>query len=153
MREGVLRAGALSNYGAEVKDARGLDVTASHVDAVAAVLKQYPTAHVRIAGFADTRGSEASNVALGKARADSVKAALVAKGIELESGRVVELDAILCATGFDLSFCPRFPLVGRDGDNLQDRWAAEVPKAYMSCAVPGMPNYFSMFWFHVCSSV
>src|SRR5262245_31592957 len=36
MREGVLRAGALSNYGAEVKDARGLDVTASHVDAVAA---------------------------------------------------------------------------------------------------------------------
>ena len=51
------------------------------VDAVAATLKQYPKAHIRIAGYADTRGTEAANVALGKARADSVKAALIAKGI------------------------------------------------------------------------
>ena len=36
MRGGFLRARALSNYGAEVKDARGLDITASHTDAVAA---------------------------------------------------------------------------------------------------------------------
>jgi tetratricopeptide (TPR) repeat protein len=36
MRGGFLRACALSNYGAEVKDARGLDITASHTDAVAA---------------------------------------------------------------------------------------------------------------------
>ena len=51
------------------------------VDAVATVLKQYPNARIRIAGFADARGTEAANVALGKARADSVKAALVAQGI------------------------------------------------------------------------
>ena len=56
------------------------------VNAVATVLKRYPTAHVRIAGYADTRGSEASNVALGKARADSVKAALVDQGID--GGRI-----------------------------------------------------------------
>ena len=31
-----MRASALSNYGADVKDARGLEVTASHADAVAA---------------------------------------------------------------------------------------------------------------------
>ena len=66
----------------------------------------------------------------------------VADGIQLKSGEVVELDAIVCATGFDVSFCPRFPLVGRNG-NLQDIWRDQAPKAYMSCAVPGLPNYFS----------
>jgi cation diffusion facilitator CzcD-associated flavoprotein CzcO len=66
----------------------------------------------------------------------------VPEGLELESGEIIEVDAIVCATGFDTSFCPRFPVVGRNG-NLQDRWRKETPKAYMSCAVPGMPNYFS----------
>jgi cation diffusion facilitator CzcD-associated flavoprotein CzcO len=67
---------------------------------------------------------------------------LVPEGIELETGEVLEVDAIICATGFDLSFCPRFPLIGRKG-NLQDIWTKETPKAYMSCAVAGVPNYFS----------
>lgn len=67
---------------------------------------------------------------------------IVSEGIELESGEVLKVDAIICATGFDLSFCPRFPLVGRNG-NLQDVWRRETPKAYMSCAVAGLPNYFS----------
>lgn len=66
----------------------------------------------------------------------------VAEGIELESGEVLKVDAIICATGFNTSFRPRFPIIGRDG-NLQDRWAKETPKAYMSCAVAGLPNYFS----------
>jgi len=67
---------------------------------------------------------------------------IIPEGIEFESGRTVKLDAIICATGFDLSFIPRFPLFGRGG-NLQDIWASDTPKAYMSCAVPGLPNYFS----------
>ena len=67
------------NFDTAKSDIRPAD--RADVDAVAATLKQYPTTHVRIAGYADTRGSEASNVALGKARADSVKAALVAQGI------------------------------------------------------------------------
>jgi outer membrane protein OmpA-like peptidoglycan-associated protein len=55
---------------------------AAEVDAVAATLAKYPTTHIRIAGYADARGNDATNIALGKARADSVKAALVAKGID-----------------------------------------------------------------------
>ena len=52
------------------------------VAAVASTLKSYPGAHVRIAGYADSRGSEPANLKLGKARADAVKAALVADGIK-----------------------------------------------------------------------
>lgn len=67
---------------------------------------------------------------------------IVREGIELDSGEVLKVDAIICATGFNLSFTPRFPLIGRKG-NLQEIWRQEVPKAYMSCAVAGMPNYFT----------
>ncbi|KUI57244.1 Putative sterigmatocystin biosynthesis monooxygenase stcW [Cytospora mali] len=66
----------------------------------------------------------------------------VPDGIRMESGEILKVDAIICATGFDISFCPRFPLIGREGD-LRDIWGDETPKAYMSCAVAGMPNYFT----------
>jgi len=65
-------------------------------------------------------------------------------GIELEGGETLQVDAIICATGFDSSFRPTFPLVGKKG-NLQDIWAAETPKSYMSLAVDGLPNYFSTY--------
>lgn len=59
---------------------------AAEVDQVATTLKQYATAKIRIAGYADARGGDAANMALGKARADSIKSALVAKGID--AGRI-----------------------------------------------------------------
>lgn len=68
------------NFDTAKSDIRAEDV--AEVDQVAATLKQYPTAHIRIAGYADARGNEAANAALGKARADSIKLALTAKGIE-----------------------------------------------------------------------
>jgi cation diffusion facilitator CzcD-associated flavoprotein CzcO len=63
-------------------------------------------------------------------------------GIKLVTGELIAVDAIVCATGFNLSFVPRFPIIGADG-NLQDIWKDSVPAAYMSCMVPGLPNYFS----------
>ena len=56
------------------------------VDQVATVLAQYPKARIRIAGYADARGSDASNLKLGGDRAEALKAALIAKGIN--AGRI-----------------------------------------------------------------
>jgi outer membrane protein OmpA-like peptidoglycan-associated protein len=68
------------NFDTAKSDIRPADK--AEVDAVAATLAKYPTTHIRIAGYADATGNDAANVALGKARADSVKSALVAKGID-----------------------------------------------------------------------
>ncbi|EFW98457.1 steroid monooxygenase-like protein [Grosmannia clavigera kw1407] len=57
------------------------------------------------------------------------------------SGEKVAVDVIVCATGFDLSFRPRFPIVGRGGVDLSDAWA-ERPTAYLSMTPADMPNYF-----------
>ena len=67
------------NFETAKSDIRAADQ--AEVDAIAASLMNYPTTHVRIIGYADARGSSPANAALGKARADSVKKALVAKGV------------------------------------------------------------------------
>lgn len=68
------------NFDTAKSDIRAAD--AAEVNEVASALTKYPTTRIKIAGYADARGDDASNMALGKARADSVKAALVAKGID-----------------------------------------------------------------------
>ena len=72
------------NFDTAKSEVRAAD--AAEIDQVAGVLKQYGTARIRIAGYADSRGSEPANMALGKARADAIKAALTAKGID--AGRI-----------------------------------------------------------------
>lgn len=62
-------------------------------------------------------------------------------GLVLETGEKVQVDVIICATGFDLSFRPRFPIIGRNSSNLQDVWKGRAT-AYLSMTPADMPNYF-----------
>jgi outer membrane protein OmpA-like peptidoglycan-associated protein len=70
-----------------------------------ATLQQYPTARIRIVGYADARGDASANATLGKERADSIKAALVAAGIAADrietasGGETNPVDSNATATG------------------------------------------------------
>jgi hydroxyversicolorone monooxygenase len=53
-----------------------------------------------------------------------------------------KVDTIVCATGFDVTYKPRFPIVGRDGIDLRDKWKV-CPESYLGLAVPDMPNFMT----------
>ena len=63
------------------------------------------------------------------------------RGCVSNNGQEYPVDVLICATGFDTSFRPRFPIIGSSGKNLADVWADE-PKSYLGVAAPGFPNYF-----------
>ena len=52
------------------------------------------------------------------------------------------MDTIICATGFDFGFAPRFPTIGAEGVDLQKKWKEETPASYLSVTAESMPNYF-----------
>ncbi|EXJ56379.1 uncharacterized protein A1O5_12646 [Cladophialophora psammophila CBS 110553] len=68
-------------------------------------------------------------------------AEVVEDGIKLNTGESIEVDIIVCATGFDVSWKPRFPVIGRGGIDLSDQWK-DRPLSYLSFAVPNFPNFF-----------
>ena len=67
---------------------------------------------------------------------------IVPEGIKTSNGEILKVDMFICATGFDISFCPRYPIVGDNGIQLGNQWK-EKPEAYLSLAVPNFPNHFS----------
>jgi outer membrane protein OmpA-like peptidoglycan-associated protein len=67
------------NFDTAKSDIRAAD--RDELNTLATTLKQYPNSRIKIVGYADARGAAAANATLGKERADSVKAALVAEGI------------------------------------------------------------------------
>lgn len=58
-------------------------------------------------------------------------------------GTAHEVDVIICATGFDTSWVPRFPFIAH-GKDLRDIWSGEEGlTSYLSLGVPNFPNHFS----------
>ncbi|KAG9664100.1 flavin-binding monooxygenase, partial [Aureobasidium melanogenum] len=66
---------------------------------------------------------------------------VTSRGPITEDGKEHPVDVLICATGFDTSFKPRFSLVGRSGKALVDVWKDEA-RAYLGIAVNDYPNYF-----------
>jgi cation diffusion facilitator CzcD-associated flavoprotein CzcO len=60
-------------------------------------------------------------------------------------GRVVGVDAIVLATGFETSrYLSGIDVIGTQGRRLHDRWGAD-PSAYLGVAVGGFPNFFMLY--------
>lgn len=63
--------------------------------------------------------------------------------VDSGTGEICEVDVIICATGFDTSYRPRFPIIGLNKDSsLAEQWK-DHPSSYLGVAVDGFPNYFT----------
>lgn len=61
------------------------------------------------------------------------------------SGKMVDADAIVCATGFQTSrYLTGIEVIGRGGQSLHERWGDD-PSAYLGVAVSGFPNFFMLY--------
>lgn len=63
-------------------------------------------------------------------------------GLLADNGEERSVDTIICATGFNMSFSPRYPIIGRNNINLQEKWD-DNPECYLSVTTANMPNYFT----------
>ncbi|KAH6643503.1 flavin-binding monooxygenase [Boeremia exigua] len=64
-----------------------------------------------------------------------------ATGVITEDGQHRSVDAIVCATGFDTSVSSGFPIYGRDGLNLRQKYS-DYPRSYLGLCTDGFPNFF-----------
>ncbi|KAJ9612905.1 hypothetical protein H2200_002846 [Cladophialophora chaetospira] len=66
---------------------------------------------------------------------------IVDKGLIDDTGRLHEVDVLVCATGFNLAFAPRFEVLGVDSVSMATEFDPE-PHVYLAVTVPKFPNYF-----------
>lgn len=59
------------------------------------------------------------------------------------NGRQIDVDVLVCATGFNTSAIPPFPMIGKQGIPLAQKFSP-YPQTYLSVAVDDFPNYFVM---------
>jgi cation diffusion facilitator CzcD-associated flavoprotein CzcO len=65
--------------------------------------------------------------------------------IVTDGGRVIDVDAIVLATGFETSrYLSGIEIIGLDGQDLHERWGDD-PTAYLGVAVSGFPNFFMLY--------
>ena len=68
------------------------------------------------------------------------------EGIRTRSGRLVEVDALVLATGFDVvHFLSSVQVQGADGRELSTVWEGDNGRAYLGLTVPGFPNLFCLY--------
>lgn len=63
------------------------------------------------------------------------------EGVITADGTKRPVDAIICATGFDTSPGQGFPIYGRDGINLREKYRIR-PKTYLGLCTDNFPNFF-----------
>jgi 4-hydroxyacetophenone monooxygenase len=62
------------------------------------------------------------------------------------SGRRLEVDTVVLATGFEVSeYLSSMTIVGRDGLELHDFWSKDGARAHKGVTVPGFPNLFILY--------
>jgi cation diffusion facilitator CzcD-associated flavoprotein CzcO len=69
-------------------------------------------------------------------------AEITPSGIRTVDGKEHHVDVIVCATGFDVSWKPAYPTIGRGNKSLSEEWK-DIPSTYLSITVPHFPNYLS----------
>ncbi|KAH7323173.1 hypothetical protein B0I35DRAFT_194105 [Stachybotrys elegans] len=62
------------------------------------------------------------------------------EGIITEDSVEHKFDVLVCGTGFDATYKPRFPVVGQNGLDMREAFS-ELPDCYLSTMVPEFPNY------------
>jgi len=65
------------------------------------------------------------------------------KGVVLADGKQVEIDVLVCATGFNTSSPPPFQVVGKHGISIQEKFTP-YPETYLTMSTDGFPNFFMM---------
>ena len=63
--------------------------------------------------------------------------------VKLRDGKEINIDVLVCATGFQTSAPPPFPVRGVNGLPIAERWSPH-PETYLSIATDSFPNHFMM---------
>lgn len=71
--------------------------------------------------------------------------ALRSRSLVTEDGTELDVDFVLCATGYAAAdYLGQIDVVGEGGSSLRDKWT-DGAYAYLGMAVPGFPNFFMLY--------
>lgn len=75
----------------------------------------------------------------------SAARSLRARTLVTEDGTEMDVDVVLCATGYAAAdYLGQIDVVGEGGTTLREKWA-EGAYAYLGMAVPNFPNFFMLY--------
>ncbi len=70
---------------------------------------------------------------------------LRSRSLVTEDGSELDVDVVLCATGYAAAdYLGQIDVVGEGGTSLRDKWS-DGAYAYLGMAVPGVPNFFMLY--------